>query len=282
VTVSSSSGFNMGTGDFTIEGWWYFGNTSNSFSLYDQYAGGSSGVGNMQLWVSAANDFRVYYDGSNRFSLSTTFSTGQWYHLAFVRASGTIKVYVNGTADASTQSYSGQFGKTGTVMFGDQHSGGGGAPQYYLDDLRVTKGLARYTGNFTAPTTAHLTSAGDVNKQILINSTADGVAIGTGGINQARIVKAWIFLDMDGGVIHQSYNVSSVSDQGTGKFYVNFSENMAADSYCVVTGSYSGSSISRNFAAGGFPRGVTYFEVLQESSGGAGFDHEVSAAVFAE
>jgi hypothetical protein len=248
VTVSSSSGFNMGTGDFTIEGWWYFGNTSNSFSLYDQYAGGSSGVGNMQLWVSAANDFRVYYDGSNRFSLSTTFSTGQWYHLAFVRASGTIKVYVNGTADASTQSYSGQFGKTGTVMFGDQHSGGGGAPQYYLDDLRVTKGLARYTGNFTAPTTAHLTSAGDVNKQILINSAADGVAIGTGGINQARIAKAWVNFNGTGTVaIRGNYNVSSITDNGVGIYTVNFSSNMSDTNYAV-----SGSIGSDGTASGGW------------------------------
>jgi len=100
--------------------------------------------------------------------------------------------------------------------------------------------------------------------------------------DQVRIVKAWIYLNMDGGGIHQSYNVSSVSDQGTGKFYVNFGENMAADNYCVVTGSYSASSISRNFAAGAYPRGVTYFEVMQESSSGGGFDHEVSAVVFAE
>ena len=282
VTISSSDGFNMGTGEFTIEGWWYFTSFSNSFGLYDQWSGSSSG--NSQIWHSpaAAGKIKWYYSGGSIFTSNTTMSTGQWYHVAFVRESGTLKMYFNGTVDSNTQSFSSQYGKTGTVYLGDQHAGGGGAPQYYVDDLRVTKGLARYTGNFTAPTTAHLTSAGDVNKQILINSTADGVAIGTGGINQARIVKAWIFLDMDGGVIHQSYNVSSVSDQGTGKFYVNFSENMAADSYCVVTGSYSGSSISRNFAAGGFPRGVTYFEVLQESSGGAGFDHEVSAAVFAE
>ena len=42
VTVSSSDGFNMGTGDFTIEGWYYLTQFNNHF-LYDQWAGTSSG-----------------------------------------------------------------------------------------------------------------------------------------------------------------------------------------------------------------------------------------------
>jgi len=97
-----------------------------------------------------------------------------------------------------------------------------------------------------------------------------------------QVVKAWIHLDMVNSEIDQSYNVSSISDQGTGDFYVYFNVDVTDDKYCVVTGSYSKSGISRNFAAGGYPRGVTYFEVMQESSDGGAFDHEVSAMVFAE
>ena len=275
LSVPSSSDF-VWAGAFTLECWVRFSSLS----------------GSPYVTTSGTDDdyfHRIRYTSSgwNIAMLSTVLSGGTdslsvdtWYHIALVRKSDNTTVFYRDGVSKATGTVSGTINNNNGLLFG-KYSGG-----YYLngyiDDVRVTQSLARYTSAFTPPSTAHLTSAGDVNKQILINSTADGVAIGTGGINQARIVKAWIFLDMDGGVIHQSYNVSSVSDQGTGKFYVNFSENMAADSYCVVTGSYSGSSISRNFAAGGFPRGVTYFEVLQESSGGAGFDHEVSAAVFAE
>ena len=67
-------------------------------------------------------------------------------------------MYFNGALDSNTQSYSGQFGKTGTVYLGDQHAGGGGAPQYFVDELRVTKGTARYTAAFAAPTAAFLGS----------------------------------------------------------------------------------------------------------------------------
>ena len=160
VIISSSDGFNMGTGEFTIEGWYYFTSFSNSFSLWDQWNGSATGAGNSQMWMSHATAGKVkwYYDGSSLLQSNTTMSTGQWYHIAFVRESGTLKMYFNGALDANTQSYSGQFGKTGTVYLGDQHAGGGGAPQYFLDELRVTKGTARYTAAFAVPTAAFLGS----------------------------------------------------------------------------------------------------------------------------
>ena len=160
VIISSSDGFNMGTGEFTIEGWYYFTSFSNSFSLWDQWNGSATGAGNAQMWMShsAAGKVKWYYDGSSLLQSNTTLSTGQWNHIAFVRESGTLKMYFNGALDANTQSYSGQFGKTGTVYLGDQHAGGGGAPQYFLDELRVTKGTARYTAAFAVPTAAFLGS----------------------------------------------------------------------------------------------------------------------------
>ena len=239
VTLSSSDGFNMGTGDFTIEAWYYFTSFSNSFGHYDQWAGGSTGAGNVQMWnsTSAQGKIKWYYDGSSNFTSSTTMSTGQWYHVAYVRESGTLKIYFNGTVDSNTQSYSGQLGKTGTLYFGDQHAGGGGAPQYYIDDLRVTKGLARYTSNFTAPTTAHLTSGGDSFKQIIMNEDADGVTIGTGGINQARVAHAWCNWDgtqAAASMIDGSYNISSITDSGTGDYTLNFS-TAASDANFAAT-----------------------------------------------
>ena len=237
VTISSSDGFNMGTGDFTIEAWYYFTSFSNSFGHYDQWASGSTGAGNVQMWnsTSAQGKIKWYYDGSSNFTSSTTMSTGQWYHVAYVRESGTLKIYFNGTVDSTTQSYSGQLGKTGTLYLGDQHAGGGSAPQYYIDDLRVTKGLARYTSNFTAPTTAHLTSAGDSLKNIIVNSDADGVIVGTGGINPVRLAKSWVnFTGSGTPSINASYNVSSITDTDTGRYTVNFSTALTDANYCFA------------------------------------------------
>ena len=245
VTISSSDGFNFGTGDFTIEGWYYLTQLNNHF-LYDQWASSSTGAGNNQIYVKSneGGAIRVYYDGSSKFTTTGGFSLNTWTHLAVVRYSNLIKVYFNGTADGTTQSYSGQYGKTGDLYIGDQHAGGGGAPQMYVDDFRVTKGLARYTSNFTAPTTAHLTSAGDSLKNIIVNEDADGVIIGTSGISTTRIAKAWVNFVGTNGSINSSYNVSSITDNATGSFTVNFSTAMngATDYCCVAMGEYNSSN----------------------------------------
>ena len=242
IELSSSDGFNMGTGDFTMEAWYYFTDFSQSYALFDQWD--SSGSTRHQIWTgktSAGTAGRLswYYAGTSVFhSANPAVSTGAWTHIALVRHSGTLKIYINGTADSNTQSHTGQFGRTAGMAFGDQLSGGAsGRAQYYLDDLRITKGLARYTSNFTAPTTAHLTSAGDSLKQVIVNEDADGVIVGTGGVNPVRIAKAWA--DIDGSAaaasqIESSYNISSMTDHGSAQFSFNFATAMADANYSVV------------------------------------------------
>jgi len=238
VIVSSSDGFDMGTGDFTMEAWFYFTSFANSFAMFDQWD--SSGSTRNQLWHSTANDGKLawYYAGTSNFaSANPAVSTGAWTHIALVRYSGTLKMYINGTAESNTASHSGQFGRSHTMYFGDQHGGGGGAPQYYMDDLRITKGLARYTSNFTAPTTAHLTSAGDSLKNIIVNEDADGIIVGTGGISTARIAHAWCNWDgtqAAASMIDGSYNISSITDSGTGDYTLNFS-TAASDANFAAT-----------------------------------------------
>ena len=192
-----------------------------------------------------------YYAGTSVFhSANPAVSTGAWTHIALVRHSGTLKIYINGTADSNTQSHTGQFGRTAGMAFGDQLSGGAsGRAQYYLDDLRITKGAARYTSNFTPPTTAHSTSAGDVNKHIVVNSDADGVAIGTGGINQARIAKAWVNLDSTqaaASMIRESYNVSSMTDTATGRYTINFSTALSNANFCFAGSAGNNASTTTN------------------------------------
>jgi hypothetical protein len=250
ITVSSD-GMNA-AGDFTFECWIYdtsdqvypclFSNKQSSSNALHAYVGAGATSG-------ASKAFRFTSQGTST-NFSTELPTNQWYHLALVRDGSTIKLYVNGTADATTISNS------STILFG------GGSVIWigynsntyrfngYLDDIRFTNGLARYTSNFTPPTSAHLTQAGDVNKHIVVNSDADGVAIGTGGINQARVAKAWVNFDGTGTVaIRTSYNVSSITDDGTGKYDVNFSTAMPDNDYSVVsdgrynTGDSAGSSV---------------------------------------
>jgi hypothetical protein len=163
-----------------------------------------------------------------------------WEHRALVRNGVNWHYYVNGTRTFTSSAGGSAALWTGgsKCSVGKSFAGGSspGALGGNYDDFRITNGVERYSGSsFTPPSTAHLTSAGDVNKQIIVNSAADGVAIGTGGINQARISKAWVNFNGTGTVaIRDNYNVSSITDVATGKYTVNFSTAMADANYSAV------------------------------------------------
>ena len=234
LSFDASSNWDFGTGDFTIEFWVRFSVGSAYQTLWDYGYTGSAGI-LIQSSNGSSPKMIVYINGgSYSITESSSPSLSTWYHYAIVRSSGTVTMYRDGlsVASASMAASLGGIGtpptigvKAGTTLYGFNG---------YLDDFRITKGLARYTSTFTPPSTAHLTSAGDVNKQILINSTADGVAIGTGGINQARIAKAWVNFNGSGTPsIRDSYNVSSITDDAVGYWYVNFSTNMSDANYSI-------------------------------------------------
>ena len=177
---------------------------------------------------------------------NVTSNLNAWHHIALTRASNTFKLFVDGTQVGTATSTA-----TMTRSYSDLFIGSSGhtwnatrATRGFIDGFRITRGTARYTSAFTAPSSAHLTSAGDVNKQIVVNSDADGVAIGTGGISQARIAKAWCNWDQTGTIaIRSSYNISSISDLGTGRTDVNFSTAMADTNYtALVYGNHSSSA----------------------------------------
>ena len=235
VSLGTSSDFliNQNT-EYTFEWWHRALDTTTppvfSFGTYNsaiQYRITCTGDGNLT--------FKSGTGGWNWGSITIsggTLTVDTWKHCAIVRNAGTLTLYVDGTsvASASTGNWGGTSGtmRIGTY-FGDARTG-----YFYIDDLRITKGIARYTGNFTPPTTSHLTSAGDANKQIIVNSSADGIDVGTGGINQARISKAWVNFNGTGTVaIRDSYNVSSITDNGTGDYSVVFSAAMSNANYCT-------------------------------------------------
>jgi len=240
----------------TTEGFWVL-NTwySNSYGIYLGYLSG-----NINYYI------HKNVSGNPALSISTavTYSSPtDWHHWAFVRNSGTCTVYLDGTSVASASSAGGE-GTTsnnsayapriGTSPVDSSYSLNG-----YYDGVRISH-LARYTGNFTPPTTAHLTSAGDVNKQILINSTADGVAIGTGGINQARIAKAWVNFNGTGTVaIRESYNISSLTDRGTGLYTLNYSSNLSSADCSGAGGAVdaTGDATERNRVVNLIPNNVS-------------------------
>jgi hypothetical protein len=100
-----------------------------------------SNAGNSKLRIFDAN-------GANDVMGSTTIQNNVWYHVAWVRNSSNFRVYLNGVSEASVTSSTDY---TSTQFSIGQRIGGTTSFTGYIDDLRITKGVARYTANFTPP-----------------------------------------------------------------------------------------------------------------------------------
>ena len=267
------------TGDFTIE-WWIrrvqvsvsdemiFGpiygassstNPNNRMGLLCGYFYNSTSSTKIGLYAASGSGSWDISSGNLLCDLPTV---GAWEHHALVRSGSDWSYYVDGsrTYNASLGSSTLYSQSTPSYIMLGKSSQTEASPEAYYDDFRVTQGLARYSGaSFTPPSTAHLTSAGDVNKQIVVNSDADGVAIGTGGISQARVAKAWVRFDQTGSQsIDSSYNISSVTDTNTGISTLNFSTAMADAEYSVVA---TGGSTNARYYASTWSIGTSSFQV---------------------
>ena len=143
----------MGTGDFTIETYYYPTSFDAVTTLLGQYTAATTGLGYWNIQVTTAGIITVYYNGSTNFTASTAILINEWVHIALVRISGTITLYVNGVS-YGTVSYATQFGLTSVAS--PIHIGVTQAPAAYavgyMSNLRIVKGLGVYTGAFTVPT----------------------------------------------------------------------------------------------------------------------------------
>jgi hypothetical protein len=143
-------------GDFTAEGWVYLSSTAAAWPVFT--VGDSNGSTGIELYRATSNGkWRVYSNNTAQIDSTTSTGTGSWVHLAVTRYSGVVRLFINGINEGSTWSTTGTF--SGAVYVGAEFYGGSVtvAANGYIQDLRITKGIARYTSNFTPPTTAFLT-----------------------------------------------------------------------------------------------------------------------------
>jgi len=151
IPAASSKDSAFGTGDFTVEMWLYFNSVSGSPTIitFNNFGSGDGFFLNVE---SSAIGVRA--DGSTPIRASTTVTTGVWYHVAVTRSSGTLRLFQDGVNVGSTTWTTNC--TAGLLRIGQPKDTTGAtyALSGYMDDLRVTKGYARYTSNFTPPTQA--------------------------------------------------------------------------------------------------------------------------------
>lgn len=153
LNLATSSDFSFGTGSFTVEMWAYPTSFSAEFCLYDALV--LSGVGtrsNSFVLVQNATTgyLRIFRNGSYSSTSSSGLTLNTWNHVEIDVSGGSMYFFVNGI-NVLTSAFSINVTSGGCVI-GRYADGGSNYFTGYLDDIRVTKGVARHTANFTPPT----------------------------------------------------------------------------------------------------------------------------------
>jgi hypothetical protein len=152
LTIPANSVFALGTGNYTIEGWFYSLTSGSSLRGMIDFRTAATGTNGLMLRENNGG-FLVYLNNATILSTTTGRVANQWQHVALVRNGTTVTLYVDGVSQTSVTSST---NLTDNVMrisgFVDTQSS---VYTYngYMDDIRITK-YARYTAAFTPPTTA--------------------------------------------------------------------------------------------------------------------------------
>ena len=163
ISVSDDPALGATTGDFTIEMWIRPLSLASNAILMNKQNGTAAGYP-YQAYVSTAGAvvFRSYNESVIELFTVTT-AAGKvaaqiWTHLAFVRSGSQFSVYVDGVASGSAN-YAGALPENSWPMTVGAYSNGVAPFNGFIDDFRMTKGVARYTSGFPVPAAAFPNSA---------------------------------------------------------------------------------------------------------------------------
>ena len=160
LTIPPSAEFEFGTDPFTVEFWIYPTTSTAGRAVFCTVDNGNLDTGGIDI-LGISSNLYFYFTGSGIINIAVSLPTlNTWNHYAFVGVSPTdTRVYRNGTLEGTSSTsrnitYTGQ----NELVVGARHGGGatGVGPiqnffDGYIEDLRITKGVARYTSNFTLP-----------------------------------------------------------------------------------------------------------------------------------
>ena len=153
LSVQSSTDFDFGTGDFTIELYANLGNLT-SRNIFSRNDSNPSNTG-ILLWQNGSSQLQWYSSVGNTtgvITVTTPLTLHEWAHIAVSRESNTTRLFANGVLIGSTSDNTDISGDSALIV-GSTFAGDGYYLKGYISNLRVCKGHAVYTSNFVVPTT---------------------------------------------------------------------------------------------------------------------------------
>ena len=150
--LSSSPLYQFGTGDFTIELWINFANTTGTrFFFVDARSAVTT-----TAWVfsrNTSNQLEWFSGQTQPFTSTTTLTTtNSWTHIAVSRASGTLRMFINGVDAGGSGTDNTNYNINSNLLTVASRYNNQEYLNGYMNDLRINKGRALYTANFTPPT----------------------------------------------------------------------------------------------------------------------------------
>ena len=193
LTVPAGSAFAYGTGDFTVEGWFYSTAALPSFGaiLFSQSVFGTNyfvvKLGDDNSVPANKIAFTATLSGGGTAILSsTTWTQNTWNHFAVCRVSGTVTVYLNGVGGTPTSNTTDLTNTTYVPTIGQYTHNTANPFTGYISNARVVKGTAVYTANFT-PSAAPLTAITNTSLLLLTNNVGPFIDTSTNGFPVLRV-----------------------------------------------------------------------------------------------
>jgi len=165
--ANSNPIFAHGSNNFTYEGWYRFNSAIGTQFLLDQRVSDATIIAPTLYWSSFT--LHYYTNGANRISASWSPSTNIWYHVAVSRSGTSTRLFIDGTQVGSTYTDSNVYVQGGNVNIGNTHTQGTSQFKGHIDEYRISN-VARYTANFTPPTSAFMN---DTNTLLLTHLDTD-------------------------------------------------------------------------------------------------------------
>lgn len=163
VQFPANAGFDFGAGDFTAELWWQPNSTTSDqvlISYADPSATSGAGVAFLLNYQGASGSGKIqgaFFTGTTAVSIVTSMAlvAGQFNHIAYTRAGTTLSVFINGDVGGSVTSSDAMNAPASRLLrIGAYIEANPLFANGWADEVRITKGVARYTAAFTPPTAA--------------------------------------------------------------------------------------------------------------------------------
>jgi len=155
IDTPDSADWDFGSGDFTIDFWYRPNDLGSDQTLIAQWnvAGGNGawyvchlGGGNIQFVYKDASAGQLFFNRAFNVNVNT------WHHIAISREGSSVRLFVDGNKMGSTVTWSGTFASSPNLLSIGSFDGGGQEVNGQLDEIRISKGIARWNADFTPPT----------------------------------------------------------------------------------------------------------------------------------